>query len=260
MADTPEQALIRLDPELVGAAWHPLAGGRTNRLWRVGAFTVKRFDPAAASPLFPNDAAAEARALTLFASSGLAPQLRAAGSDWLIYDHVTGSAWGAGDPAPVARMLHRLHGSRVAVTSFRAAPNGSAAVLDDARRICPLPDPPPDPQLGAVPAVPIHADVVAGNVLRTGSGPILIDWQCPALGDPAEDLCTFLSPAMWWLYTGALVDASFARSFLDAYPDAAVVERARLMMPVYQWRIAAHCAWKAKRGDVDYAAALRLVL
>lgn len=266
MEDAPETlkaAVWRLDPALRGVCWQPLAGGRTNRLWRAGDLTIKKFTPDAASPLFPNDAVAEARALGLFAPLGIAPRLRAAGADWLIYDHAEGEVW-TGDPAPVARALHVLHRARVAADAFRAAPNGSAAVLADAARIFALsdtpPDAPPDPALPPVAPVPIHADVVAGNVLATAKGPLLIDWQCPAMGDPAEDLCTFLSPAMTWLYTGKLFGTDHAGAFLRAYPDAAIAERARLMLPVYRHRIAAHCAWKAARGDADYATALKLEL
>ncbi len=259
MPDTPDAALLRLDPALAGAAWLPMTGGRTNRLWRVGGFTVKRYDLDAATPLFPNDPTAEALALRLFAPEGLAPCLRAAGKDWLIYDHVAGAPV-TGDPAPVARLLHRLHRMTVRADSFRRAPNGSAAVLADARQIHLMPDAPDDPGLGPVAAVPIHADAVAGNVLAKAGGPLLIDWQCPALGDPVEDICTFLSPAMTWLYTGQPITAARAEAFLQAYPDAETVARARAMRRIYGWRIAAHCAWKAARGDADYAAALKLEL
>lgn len=257
--ETPHSALARLDPRLASADWQPLAGGRTNRLWRVGGFTVKRFDVAAASPLFPNDPRAEAKALGLFAPVGIAPRLRAEGADWLIYDHAEGAVW-SGDPAPVARALHRLHSLRIPEGTFRDAPNGSAAVLADAARIHVLAGAPPDPACGPVRAVPIHADAVAGNIIATAGGPLLIDWQCPAMGDPAEDLCTFLSPAMTWLYTGRPMPSDRGEAFLRAYPDAQVVARARIMMPVYRWRIAAHCAWKAAHGDTDYAQALKLEL
>ena len=46
-------------PCLVGIDWLPLTGGRTNHLWRVGDQVVKVFDGSQASPLFPNDDAAE---------------------------------------------------------------------------------------------------------------------------------------------------------------------------------------------------------
>lgn len=252
-------ALLQLDPRLATVNWIVLSGGRTNRLWRVGDYTVKQFDSAASSPLFPNDVEAEARALALFSPLGIAPRLRAVGADWLIYDYIEGSAWSS-DPAPVARVLHRLHKVRLAADSFRAAPNGSAAVLVDAQRIFPMPDAPADPCLGPVAPAPIHADAVVGNVLQSAAGPVLIDWQCPAMGDPVEDICTFISPAMSWLYSGTPVSSDWVEAFWEAYPDSDVLTRARAMQPLYRWRIAAYCAWKVARGDVDYAQALKLEL
>ena len=70
-------------PALRDQPWLPLAGGRTNRLWRVGQAVIKAYDPAAASPLFPNDPAAEARALAQLGPIGLAPDLIGAGDGWL---------------------------------------------------------------------------------------------------------------------------------------------------------------------------------
>lgn len=254
--DQAKAALDRLLP--TPAAWEPLPGGRTNRLWRIGPFVLKRFDTAAASPLFPNDPLAEARALSLFSSHALAPRLRASGDDWLIYDHVEGRPW-RGNPGPVARMLHRLHTIPVPEGTFRPLPNGSAAILADAARFAPqdLP-PPPDPQLPPVTPRPVHADPVPGNILATAQGPLLIDWQCPGLGDPAEDLATLSSPAMMWLYTGQKPPEGWADAVLAAYPDQATADRTRRLLPLYHWRIRAHCAWKAARGDADYAQALHI--
>ena len=256
---TPQAALAALGAG--DAAWLPMAGGRTNRLWRVGPFVLKRHDPAAASPLFPNDPLAEARALALLAPSGLAPTLRAAGPDWVIYDHIEGPTWPpSADPAPLARMLHRLHGTVLPAGTFRALPNGSATLLADAARFAPtgLPPPPPDPQLPPVAPRLVHADPILGNILSTAQGPLLIDWQCPGLGDPCEDLATLLSPAMMWLYTGQKPAEGWAEAVLSRYPDAAIAARTRALLPLYRWRIMAHCAWKAARGDADYAQALKI--
>ena len=99
-----------------------------------------------------------------------------------------------------------------------------------------------------------------GNIIATPNGPVLIDWQCPARGDPAEDLATFLSPAMHWLYRGKLPDEAERAQFLDAYPDPVVVDRYLRLAPLFRWRMAAHCLWKAERGAADYATALKLEL
>lgn len=238
----------------------PLTGGRTNHVWRVGNRVLKRYRPEAATPLFPNDPGAEVRALRLFAPEGLAPVLRATSGEWLLIDHLPGGTWGQDhDPAPVARALGRLH--RIAVSDgFRPLPNGTAALRQDAVRVAggqPMPPLPDVPDLPAVRPCAVHADAVPGNLIVAPQGVVLIDWQCPGLGDPAEDLAAFLSPAMQWLYTGRTLGPDQRRRFLNAYPDQATVARFRVLEPLYAWRIAAHCRYRAAQGDPDYAEALQ---
>lgn len=258
---TARAALARLDPSLTNADWHALAGGRSNAVWRVGSFVVKCHLSDASTPLYPNDSKAEAAALALLSPFGLCPRLRASGENWVIYDHAKGTRW-LGDPSPISTMLHRLHGLSLPSDSFRPLPNGSTALLAHAASFAPsgLPEPPADP--GIPPVVPrfIHGDAVLGNILSTPSGPLLIDWQCPGMGDPAEDLATLTSPAMMWLYTGEKMPAGWVDAVLSSYPCAATVARTRALRPLYLWRIAAHCAWKAARGDADYRQALQIEL
>ena len=238
----------------------PLSGGRTNHVWQVGNRVLKRYRPDAATPLFPNDPGAEVGALRLFAPQGLAPPLRAVAGDWLLIDHIPGGTWGHDDdPAPVALALGRLH-RLTAPAGFRPLPNGTAALRQDALRVAAnLPIPPLSdvPDLPAVPPCPVHADAVPGNIIVAPQGPVLIDWQCPGLGDPAEDLATFLSPAMQWLYTGRILTPDQRARFLNAYPDRATVARLLTLEPLYAWRIAAHCRHRAAKGDDDYAHALQ---
>lgn len=253
-------ALVRLDPSLAAAVWHPLTGGRTNHVWRVGGLVIKSYTLDAATPLFPNDPQAEARALEVFSPLGLAPALRARGADWVIYDHIPGSMW-QGDPEPVALALHRLH-SVTGVKGFRPLPNGTAALRQDALRVAQgsgLSSLPDVPDLPPVAPCPVHADAVAGNVVLSANGAMLIDWQCPGLGDPAEDIATFLSPLMQWLYTGRVLTADQRARFLAAYPDPATVDRFRALEPLFNWRLRAHCAHRAARGDDDYARALAIL-
>jgi Ser/Thr protein kinase RdoA (MazF antagonist) len=222
---------------------------------------VKSYDPDAASPLFPNDPAAERRALAALSPSGLAPAPLGAGADWVAYRYLEGAAWRSGC-APVAHTLHHLHSHPG--TAFRPLASGSAALLAQGRAIladCPstLPEP-PDP--GVPPVAPrlIHGDAVPGNIIAGPHGVTLIDWQCPASGDPAEDLAMFLSPAMQSLYRGRPLAAQERQEFLSSYPDAATVGRFLALEPLFRWRMAAHCLWKSSRGALDYAAALRLEL
>lgn len=251
-------------PGLARGAWRPVPGGRVNRLWRCGALMVKLHDPAGASPLFPNDPGAEARALADLAPLGLAPRLRARGAGWIAYDQVPGRPWRRG-PGAVAQALARVHG--LDGGAFRDLPSGSAAVLAQAAGILAqcrgaLPPAPPDPGVAPHPApVLVHGDAVPGNaILRRDGQVVLIDWQCPGRGDPAEDLAIFLSPAMQRLYRGRPLSADEAAAFLAAYPCPDTVARLRTMWPVFRWRMAAHCLWKAQRGAPGYAEALALEL
>ena len=86
----------------------------------------------------------------------------------------------------------------------------------------------------------------------------LIDWQCPRLGDPAEDLALFLSPAMQLLYRGAPLGLAEQDAFLAAYPDPQVTARLRALLPWFHWRMAAYCLWKAERGGAEDREAMAL--
>lgn len=254
-------ALARL--VLPGTPTVPLSGGRTNRVFAVGDVIAKLYSPEAASPLFPNDAAAEARAMTLLAPTGLAPALRATGTGWLICDALPGPTWQR-DPAAAADALRHLH-NIPPPPGFRALPSGSQAVAADARRVAagvmglpPLPVLPEASDLAAPRLV--HGDAVAGNMIETADGVVLIDWQCPGLGDPAEDLAAFLSPAMQQLYRGAPLTPDERATFLAAYGEPETLRRYHTLAPLLHWRLAAHCLWRAARGDPGYARAARLEL
>ncbi len=243
-------------PALARLPWQPLAGGRVNRLWRAGDAVVKLYTPGAATALFANDPAAEAAALAAAAPAGLAPRLLARGAGWLAYAHVEGTPWRA-DPRLAARALAAVHALPAA--GFAPRPGGSAAFLAQAAAMAPGLAAPPDPGIGPpARACPIHGDAVPGNLIVGGGGAVWVDWQCPALADPAEDLATFLSPAMQWLYRGAPLAAEEAAAFLAACPERATVVRYHALAAVLHHRIAAHCAWRAARGAPGYGDALRL--
>ncbi len=264
------------------AAWVPLAGGRTNRIWRIGsgadALVCKLFGADAGSLLFPNDPSAEARIMRHLGgenrAAGLAAdmvaELATPLGPCLIYRHVPGTAWTPGDPvAWVARALARLH--RLApVAGLRRVGSGSAALAAQGREIldqCKSPaadrlrDAMPVGEVaGPVAGTLLHGDPVPGNVIIGERGVTLIDWQCPALGDPCDDLATFLSPAMQLVYAGASLDGATERAFLAAYADGGVVARLSRLRPWFHWRMAAHCLWKAERGQPGYDAGMDLEL
>ena len=258
------------------AEWRPFYGGRTNRIWRVGAgaeaLVCKLFDPTGDTLLFPNDIAAEALALRALSGTGLAPDFVAetttnAGA-CLIYRHIEGEPWHE-DVGAVARTLRRLHAHPAPVALRRIASGSQAiaalghSILADCRSAV-------ADRLGALrPKCDVggsrgnaflHGDVVPGNIISTAAGTVLIDWQCPAIGDPCEDLAVFLSPAMQWLYGHRPLSAAEQRRFLQAYGDPDIVERYLALQPLFHWRMAAHCLWKSERGNVDYRAAMDLEL
>jgi len=104
----------------------------------------------------------------------------------------------------------------------------------------------------------LHGDPVPGNIVVRDGQAALIDWQCPALGDPAGDLAIFASPAMQRVYRGAPLGVEEKQDFLAAYPDRAAVDRYRALAPWTHWRMAAYCLYQAERGRAAYGEGLEL--
>lgn len=255
--------------------WRVQVGGRTNKVWKIetpgGALVCKLFATTNANPLYPNHPGAEYEALKALHQHAIAPEpvalLNTDIGEVLVYRHIDGTSWRQ-DSAPVARLLARLHALNLDIP-LRRLSSGSSALIRQTLNIldecCRVPKDMPrlvsDPSTPPLKtAVPVHTDVVANNLVVSGNDPWLIDWQCPAMGDPCEDLSSFLSPAMQHLYgTGPLSDGEISE-FLGAYPNPGVVRRYRALAALYHWRIAAYCLWKVERGDADYKDAFTLEL
>lgn len=238
--------------------WQRLAGGRSNQVWRCGTVVIKHYRPQSATPLFPNDPQAESLALQVLAPLGLAPEPLAKGSGWLAWRHLPGQSWqGEGG---VSKLLQQL--AQVPVfPGLSQRPMGAAAIAQHATSFAPagLPALPAPVEVALPRPSLLHGDFVPGNILATPGGLRLIDWQCPGLGDPVDDLALFLSPAMQFLYRGRpLASAEIEALMLDLPGDLRA--RYAVLRPILHWRIAAHCALRAARGDGDYDAALRLEL
>lgn len=234
-----------------------LAGGRTNRLWRSGARVAKLFTHGTATPLFGNDPGVEWIALNALGPRGLAPVplglYQTDAGACLVYSHVAGQA-GQTAPGTAARLLHRLH-SYGPIDGFPTVATGAAVLAEGQRMFAEAgvqPSPMPAAPLPPDRPVPIHRDPVAQNIIACQAGAVLVDWQCPGMGDPVEDLAHFLSPAMQVLYgtTGPAAD------FLSVYPDQTVVARYRIAGAAFHWRMAGYCAWQVARGVQDYRSAL----
>lgn len=234
-----------------------LEGGRTNQVHRRGGEVWKRYDLAKATPLFANDPDAEWCALTALAGQGIAPDpVRLDSKDGdpvLIYAFVEGDTH-ATRKADLARLLGRLHAQPVpaglptaargkdVISMGLAMAQGAEALL----RMAPMP-----------PNVPndarfCHRDAVPGNVVETARGPILIDWQCPAVGDPVEDIAHALSPAMHVLYGDDVPSSADVTAFLSAYPDRRITDGYVKSGHVYHWRMACYCHWQIARGNHAY--------
>ncbi|WP_157937565.1 phosphotransferase family protein [Oceaniglobus roseus] len=258
------------------AQWTVLSGGRTNRVWRLdprgdgGPLVCKIGSAGTDTPLFPNDPAAEAAALVHLAGTGLAPEplgsLCEGDVACLVYRFQPGATWKT-DVAGVAQSLARVHRCKPPprVRRVRAAPD---EILKDAARVVAQLPPGLRERLAALCPRPraaehaadvfLHGDPVPGNILCPpgGGAPVLIDWQCPAIGDPVHDAAIFLSPAMQRLGRGRPLDAAERRQFLHRLGGEALAARFALLEPLLTWRMAAHCAWRLARGEADYAAAL----
>ncbi len=258
------------------ARWTPLRGGRTNRIWRVdgagSSFVVKLFQARGDTPLFANDPGAEARALAALSQTGLAPELVATGKSAvgasLVYAHVPGRVWRPSDGVGrIARALAAIHRHPVP-PSIDSVDASAEALLQQGRRILAGIGPAgralarrePVPPRAVSPArtVFLHGDATAGNVLVQGADTTFIDWQCPARGDPVLDLAVFLSPAMQAISGNRPLSEPEEREFLAAYGDAGAAKRYRALAPIFHWRMAAYCLWRASRADRGYAEAAAL--
>ncbi|WP_434086064.1 phosphotransferase [Leisingera thetidis] len=235
-----------------------MAGGRSNHVWRAGGLVIKLYAGDGANPLFANDPAREIAVLTTLSGTGMVPPLVQTGDfegrRWLGYAHVNGSPWQK-DSGHVAQLLGRLHdlapppGLPLGVNGSTALENQTVEILENCSNreklaaLRPLGRVPPLPQ-----PVLIHGDPVPGNLLAHDGTLTLIDWQCPQIGDPAEDLSLFLSPAMQLMYRGAPLSQAEEDAFLRAYPDPRIAGRTLALKPWFHWRMASYCLWRAERG------------
>jgi aminoglycoside phosphotransferase (APT) family kinase protein len=87
----------------------------------------------------------------------------------------------------------------------------------------------------------VHTDVGAGNLIVGAGGIRLIDWQCPGVGDPAEDVWAFLSPAFQILFNHAPLTPQECETFMKAYGKEGTAARLAFLAPYFAYRMAAYC-------------------
>lgn len=254
----------------------PLSGGRTNRLWHVdtsaGSYVIKLFANPGQNPLFDNRPDDEARLLLHLSGTGLVTDLHDTFNSplgpVLVYSFVSGRTW-ATNLDLAAHAFRKLHQQPVP-DFLPTAPNGSEALASQTLQIlaaCPaqsarqLLSCRPD---GHVPESSenclLHGDPVPGNLIVSQQSLVFIDWQCPAQGDPVNDIAIFLSPAMQQIYRGDALSGKEVSAFLSALENDALAERYRALAPWYHWRMAAYCLWCISNGRDGYGRALEIEL
>lgn len=250
------------DQDAIGT--EPLRGGLWNDVFRVRGsaidgtdidWVVKIFNTGGQESLFPSLPADEARALATLTGLDVAPPFVAfepaiGGRPVLVYGFHAGEPWHDGTER-VAALFRRQHGP--AADGFRRLAIEPAAILDEGDAlIASFPAEPmaqrlraARPAVGPVPPLArrclVHTDAGPGNLIDGPDGLRLIDWQCPGLGDAAEDLFSFLSPAFMILFRHAPLTVDERASFLSAYGDRDAIERLTAMEPYFAYRMLAYC-------------------
>jgi thiamine kinase len=245
--------------------WHTQTGGRTNKVWRLEGekdLICKLYLETKTNPLFNNTPEAEYECLLLFKGSDIAPKpykyLKTPFGEVLLYDYIKGETW-SHDVEAVSELLTRIRkhkypkGLRI-LSSFPLDIKKTGLEIinklnsyhqNKLTRIC------PDISISNIKPVLLHTDVVPGNLILGNKGLRLIDWQCPAIGDPIVDIMMFLSPGMHEIYgSGKLSMKDYEAFLMNLTPR--LRSRYNRIGPLYHWRLAAYCFWKAEQGFIDY--------
>ncbi|MEO8244131.1 MAG: phosphotransferase [bacterium] len=229
-----------------------------------GDLVFKQYHRTADNPLFPNLPADEARALQRLHGLDVAPDLMGfwPDEDVLIYHYLPGPEW-QDDVTAAAHLLRRQ--SRADPAGFREVPTTAEAILAQADTILALCNPDrtteallacrPNAQTTAATRLSlIHTDPAAANLIGTGDSLRLIDWQCPAAGDLAEDVAVLFSAAFRTLYARPPLTRDHRARFLQVLGDADLTARLPALEPAYFWRLAAYCAHRMQTTpDADLA-------
>lgn len=257
--------------------WSRLSGGRTNVVWRgQGAaqdWVFKLYDLNRANPLFPNDPEQEAAALKSVSEHAIAPKLRGAietsRGPCLIYDYTPGDTLPQTNAALITT-LARLHSVPPPSPGLRKANYRVGNLIAEGQTYLKASDPDlvrrvqsARPRPIDVPDGPrafLHGDPTPANAVQDAHQVWLVDWQCPAIGDPAADLAIAFSPAMHLAYGRDPLTGAQEAQLLHAYPDPDTIERYLTLRPYFRWRMAAYCAWKTTMGEAQYRTAIEAEL
>jgi hypothetical protein len=242
-----------------------LSGGYLNQVFRLrgkeqgGDFdwVVKFFMPETELALFPNLPVEERKATYLASTIGRAPvpisYFDTTEGPVLVYEYCEGEIWQEGVGA-VGLLLRDLRTLDPSGYGFREVPMLPEEILAEGDAFLPrivserrwhLAQARPRPiDIDPISRTFLHTDVGPGNIIvaKDSSRLVVIDWQCPAVGDPVQDVIAFLSPAFQILYGREPLTAKEEAAFFEAYDDAELNRRYDALLPFYDWRMAGYCA------------------
>ena len=245
--------------------WHTQTGGKTNKVWRlIGEkdLICKLYLETKTNPLFNNTPDAEYRCLLWLEGANIAPKpykyLKTPFGKVLLYNYIKGHTW-SHDVVAVAELLTRIRkhkcpkGLRILSDLPSEIKQTGLAIINRLNKyhknklmnIC------PDVSISGIEPVLLHTDVVPGNLIIGKEGLRLIDWQCPAIGDPIVDIMMFLSPGMHEIYVLGKLPIKDHQTFLMNLTPK-LRSRYNILGPLYHWRLAAYCFWKAEQGFIEY--------
>jgi thiamine kinase len=245
--------------------WYSQFGGRTNKVWRLvgkADLICKLYLDTQNNPLFNNYPKAEYECLLALNGSGIAPKpfkyIKTPFGEVLLYDYIKGQTW-SHDVDNVSELLSRIrkHKYPKGLRILSALPSDIKQTgleiikklnnyhKNKLIKIC------PDVLISNIKPVLLHTDVVPGNLILGDKGLRLIDWQCPAIGDPIVDIMMFLSPGMHKIYNSKKLSMKDYETFLMNLTPK-LRSRYNILGPLYHWRLAAYCFWKAEQGFIEY--------
>jgi hypothetical protein len=176
----------------------------------------------------------------------------------LVYTYVEGEVW-RDDIMGMAHLLRRKEAADA--QGFRVVPITSEGILTEGdalfarctkdelvaafQKFRPSPVATPTPERLSL----IHTDIGATNLIGHGENLRLVDWQCPAMGDLAEDVYSFLSPAFQILNLCAPLSEAARAVFFDALDMSLVKQRYRALEKAFAYRMAGYCCLRYQTVD-----------